>query len=86
MTKEEALAKGRKIGAPLGGKAVAEQRGSGYMAEIGRRGYKATLERHGPELFERARDAGNLASMDLELTPEGEMLQMWSEHYLRQSG
>ncbi len=83
---EEELARGRQLGAPLGGHAVAQHRGREYMRILGKRGYAATLERHGKAVFERGQRAAVNAAMHLEQMPDGQMAQRWSDHYLRDSG
>ena len=52
---------GRKIGAPLGGRAVSQR--PGHMRELGRRGFAATRAKYGDQFLELVREKGTFSQL-----------------------
>lgn len=77
----EALARGRKLGAVAGGKALHKKYGSEYLSEIGLKGYEVMVDRHHAGDRSRAGRAGYTAMVDRHFGGNRTRADAWLSKY-----
>ncbi len=77
----EALARGRKLGASAGGKALHRKYGSVYLSKIGRKGYEVMVDRHHAGDKSKAGRAGYMAMVNHHFNGDRTKADTWLSKY-----